>query len=96
MRNQRRIIDELEQFFDFFGEGRLIRKKHSRQAVNRFGFEGHVALGIEISVEMAAGFDPIVDFDAADLDHPVAAGRVEPGGFRIKDYLAHERIYSPA
>ena len=54
-----------------------------------FGFERHVALGIEISVEVAAGLDPVEDLDAADLDHAVAAGRVEAGGFGIEDDFPH-------
>ena len=40
------------------------------------GLERHVAVGIEISVEVAAGFDPVEHLDAADLDHPVAADRI--------------------
>ena len=57
--------------------------------MHRFGLERHVAVGIEISVEVAAGLDPVEHLDAADLDHPVAAGRIEPGGFGVEDDFPH-------
>ena len=71
----------------------LSDRKMVGQAVDRLGLERHVALGIEISVEVAAGLDAVEDLDAADLDHAVAAGRVEPGGFRIEDDFPHAANY---
>ena len=68
---------------------RLVRQEDVGEAVHRFGLERHVAFGIEISVEVAAGLDAIEDLDAADLDHAVAAGRVEASGFGIEDDLPH-------
>ena len=38
---------------------------------------------------MAAGLDPVEHLDAADLDHPVAARRVEPGGFGVENDFPH-------
>jgi hypothetical protein len=35
------------------------------------------------------GLDAVEDLDAADLDHPVAAGRVQARGFRIENNLTH-------
>ena len=64
------------------------------EAVHHLGLERHVAFGIEIGVEMAAGLDAVEDLDAADLDHPVAAGRVEPGGLGVEDDFPHERNLS--
>ena len=67
----------------------LSDRKIVGQPVDRFGLARHRPLGIEISVEVAAGLDPVEDLDAADLDHAVAAGRVEPGGLGIEDDFAH-------
>ena len=54
-----------------------------------FSLKGHVAIWIEVGVEMTAGLDSIVDLDAPDLDHPVAASRVETSRFRIEDNFPH-------
>ena len=74
----------------------LSDRKMVGQAVDRLGLERHVALGIEISVEVAAGLDPVEHLDAADLDHAVAAGRIEARGFGVEDDFPHARIYRPA
>ena len=74
------------------GKARLVRQEQVGQAVDRLGLERHVAFGIEIGVEVAAGLDPVEDLDAADLDHPVAAGRIEPRRFSVEDDFPHGRI----
>ena len=89
VRDERRILDEVEQLVDRLGKARLVRQEDARQAVHLLRFERHVALGIEVGVEMAAGFDAVDDLDAADLDHPVAAGRIEPGGFGVENDFPH-------
>ena len=94
--DQRRILDEVEQLVDLFDEARLVGQEDRGQAVHRLGFERHVALGIEIAVEMPAGFDAVEDLDAADLDHAVAADRVEPGRLGIEHDLPHGRNLSAA
>ena len=48
--------------------------------------------GIEITMEVAAGLDPIKNFDATDLDHAIAGGGVKAGGFGIEDNFPHSRI----
>ena len=80
-----------------FSEKRgLSERKRLREPVHCLGLEGHVALGIEISMEVAAGLDAVEDLDAADLDHAVAAQRVEARGFRIEDDFPHAtQIYRP-
>ena len=78
MRDQRQILDELEQILGRSAKQRLVRQEDVAQPVDCFGFGRHRPFGIEISVEVAAGFDPVENLDAADFDHPVAAGRVEP------------------
>ena len=76
MRDQRGIANEAEQFFGPFGEPRLVGKENGAEAMNRFGIARHLALRIEIGMEMPAGFNAIEHLDAADFDHPVAAGRI--------------------
>lgn len=57
--------------------------------MHHLGFEGHITVRIEISVEVSAGFDPIDDLDAANLDHPVAADGIETCCLGIKHDLTH-------
>ena len=57
--------------------------------MDRFRLEGHVAIGIEISMEMPAGFDAVINLNTADLDHAVAAQRVEPCRLRIENNFPH-------
>jgi hypothetical protein len=57
--------------------------------VHALGFDGHVAFGIEIGLEGAAGGEVIDEFDAADLDDAVAVARLEPCRFRVEDDLPH-------
>jgi hypothetical protein len=40
-------------------------------------------------VEVAAGFDPVENLDATDLDHPIAAGRIQTRGFGIEHDFPH-------
>jgi hypothetical protein len=54
------------------------------------GFGRHVALGIDVAVKSLAGRHPVEDFDAADLDQPVAAQGIEASGFGIENDFAHE------
>ena len=96
VRDQRRVGDELKQLFRPFRETRFVRQEDGAQAVNRFGFAWHRPFGIEVSVEVAAGLDPVEHFDTADLDHPVAAGGVEAGGLGIENNLPHGIFYRPA
>src|SRR5437762_1206070 len=53
----------------------------------RFG--RHVAFRIEVAVKGLAAREPIEELDAPDLDHAMAARRVEPGGLGIEHDLAH-------
>ena len=87
---------EIEQFPDLFAEPRLVGKEDGGEAVHRLGLERHVAIGIEIGVEMPAGFDAIEYLNAADLDHAVAAGGIEPCRFGIEDDFPHRGDYSRA
>src|SRR5690349_16237562 len=57
------------------------------------GFERHVPLWIEISVEVPARLDAVEDLGAADLDHAVAAHRVQSRSLRVEYDLPHGGIY---
>ena len=59
------------------------------EAVHRLRARRHVAFRIEISVVGLARRHAIIQFNAADLDHPVACLGVKAGGFRIKHNFTH-------
>src|SRR5437868_12930042 len=96
MRDQRRIPEEVEQLFGLVGEQRLVRHEGVAQTVYHLRFERHVPLGVEISVIVTAGLDSIDDLDTADLDHAIAAHRVEARGFRVEDDFSHGSNLSTA
>ena len=89
MRDQRRLADKLEQVLRALGKARLVGQKNGAEPVDGLGIARHLALGIEVSVEVAAGFDAVEDLDAADLDHAVAALGIDAGGFGVEHDLAH-------
>jgi hypothetical protein len=49
----------------------------------------HVALGIEIAVEGLAGWNPVDQLDAADLDQPMTLKGIDSGRLRIEHDFAH-------
>jgi hypothetical protein len=63
-----------------------------RETMHRLGLGRHVTAWIEVTMEVTAGLDPVKNFDATDLDHAVAGGGVEAGGFGIEDNFPHSRI----
>ena len=64
--------------------------KHSLDALcTRFGVARHLALGIEIGMEMPAGFDTVEHLHTADLDHAVTFGDLNSGGFGIENDFTH-------
>src|SRR3546814_376253 len=92
VRDERRIAEEFDQLVDARREQGLVRQKLDRQAVYRFGGGGHVAFGIEISVEGDAGFAAVDQLDTSDFDLPVPAPGVETRGFGIENNLAHRSL----
>jgi hypothetical protein len=60
--------------------------------MHRFGSGGHIARGIEITVESFAGHHPVNHFNASDFHHPVIALMIKSRGFGVKNYLAHSKI----
>ena len=90
MRDQRRILDEVEELLGFLRKARLVREEQVGEPVYFLRLERHVAFGIEIGVEMPAGLDAVKNFDAADLNHPVAAGRIQARSLGIENDFAHK------
>ena len=87
--DERRIADEFQELLDHFREQRLAGKELGRQAVHGKRFRRHVALGIDVAVKRLPGRHAVEDLDAADLDQPVAAQRIEARGFGIENDFAH-------
>jgi hypothetical protein len=52
----------------------------------------HVALGVDVAVKFAPSRDAIDDLDAADLDQPVTAQRIEPRRLGVENDLAQHRL----
>src|SRR3954451_21071152 len=73
VRDQRTILDEVEQLFGLVAEQRLVRKEGVGQAVHHLRFERHFPVRVEIWLISGPGLDPVDDLDTADLDHTVAA-----------------------
>jgi len=96
VRDQRAIAEKLDQLLDHVVEERLVRKEARAQPVDAFGVGRHVALGVDIMVQMPAGGHAVDQFDAADLDQPVSAREAEPRRFGIEHDFAHAALSSRA
>src|SRR5271167_3407616 len=98
VRDQKRIAEKSDQLFRLVGKQRLVLEEFAGEPVNLERLFRHVAFRIEIAMEHFAGRKTINEFDAADLDQPIALKGIEPGGFGIENDLAHEasRITSAA
>src|SRR5205809_3293195 len=97
VRDQRTVLDEIEQLLGSVGEQRLVRQEDGRKAVHHLRLERHVAFGVEIAMEVPPGLDAIDDLDAADLDHAVASKRIETRGFGVEDDFPHNvNLSAPA
>lgn len=87
--DQRRIFDEVEELLDFLEEARLVRKEDRRKTVDCLRIARHLPFGIEISVEMPASFDAVVNLYAADLDHAVTTGGAQASSLSVENDLPH-------
>ena len=92
VRNQRRIFDKTQELVGHVLEQRLVLQEIDGEAVHGDGVRMDIALGIEIAVELAAGWDAVDDLDAAELDQAIAAGRVEARGLGVEHDLAQHRV----
>ena len=63
--------------------------RNRREPVHLEGLVRHVALRIEVAVKHLAGRHAVEQLDAADLDQPIAAQRIEAGGFGVENDFAH-------
>src|SRR3546814_13265935 len=85
--------DLFDQLVDARGEQGFVRQELDRQAVHRFSGGGHVAFGIEISVEGNTGFAAVDQRDTSDLDQPVPVPGIETRGFGLDNHLAQRSVY---
>ncbi len=63
--------------------------------MHALGFDRHVAFGIEIELQGAAGGKMIHQLDAADFDDAVTFAGLEAGGFGIEDDFTHRLEFFP-
>ena len=87
--HQRRVAQEFQEFLHHMGEQRLVGQEFRRQAMHPLGFDGHVAFGIQIELQGAAGGDMIHQLDAADFHDAMPVARLKACGFGIEDDLTH-------
>jgi len=87
--DQRRVADEFDQLIDLVREQRLVLEEVEAEPVHLERRVRHIAFGIEVAVEGAAGWKAIDQLDAADLDQAVARVGVEPRGLGVEYDLAH-------
>ncbi len=87
--DQRRVGDEGQKVFRHGGEQRLVRQKFRRQTMHIEGFLRHVALWIKVDMEGLPGRHAIDHLDAADLDQPIAAERIEACRFGVENDFTH-------
>jgi hypothetical protein len=87
--HQRRVAEKGKEVIGDGGEHRLVGEELGGQAVHLLCLLRHLALRIDIAVEGLTGRHPIEDLDAADLDEPIAAQRIESGRFGVENNFAH-------
>ena len=87
--HQRGIAQELQEFFDHMREDGLVGQEVAGQAVDAGGLDRHIAFGVQVELQRAAGGKMIQQLDAADFHDPVALARLEARRFRVEDDLTH-------
>ncbi len=88
--DERRISDEAQKVVRDVGKSRLIGQKRIRQSVHGFRVGMHGAiLGIDVGVKLSSRRKAIEQFDAAELDQPVAGAGIEPCRLSVEHDLAH-------
>ncbi len=89
VRDQRTVIEKVEQIFDSIFEIGLVLKEPIAEPMNLLGNAWHCHARIEIGVIGVAGFNAVDQFDATDLDDPVALFRIKSGGLGIENDFTH-------
>jgi len=89
VRDQRRVLNEFQKVAGLLGEARFVGQEKVAEAVHFLRFEGHVAIGIKITVKMPARFDAVENLDATFLDYAVTAGRIEARSLGVENNFPH-------
>jgi hypothetical protein len=89
MDDQPTVADEFEELLDMRGERRMRRQELGREPVHRIGVLRHIALGIDVAMEDAAGRHVIDELDAADLDDAMPVIGIESRRLGVEHDLAH-------
>ena len=84
-------LDELDELARDLGELRLRREELVLDAVHLERAAVDFALGVDVAVKAVLRRPPIDELHAADLDDPMAGGRLEARCFGIQDDLTHQR-----
>ena len=95
MRDQRTIAQKLDQLVANLVEARLVGQERLRQAMHRERLDRHVAIGIEVAVEMPAGRHAVDQLDTANLHQPVPGTVAQAGCFGVKHDFAHALLIRP-
>ena len=83
------VADEIDELPRDLGEFRLVGEEGGRQPVDAEGGIRHLALGIDVAVEVAPRRDVVFKLDAADFDQAIAGQGIEAGGFGVEDDFTH-------
>ena len=89
MRDHLAAAQELQQFGRLAGEQRLAHQHRIADAVHALCAPIHLALRLQVGVELAAGELAIDQFDGTDFDHPVPQAVGDAGGFGIQYDATH-------
>ena len=81
--------DKREQLVGDGRKGGLVGEKFSSEPMHRKGVSRHIALGIDIAVELVPGGYVVRELQAGDLANPMPGMRVEPRRLGIDHHLAH-------
>ncbi|MCY1239087.1 hypothetical protein D9M72_518610 [compost metagenome] len=89
MDDQLGALDELEELVGDVLEARLAHQEFVGDAVYRDGAFIHLAVRLQVNVEVPPGQATAFHLDAADLDDTVAIGDRHAGGFSVQYYITH-------
>jgi CBS domain-containing protein len=97
---ERRVVDQQLRAFQVIPqrardlrELRLVGEESAGDAMDRLGAGLAGPLRIDVTVKVVLRRPPVLQLDAADLDHAVALRDFEAGGFGIEDDLPLHAIF---
>ena len=94
--DQPRVGEELQQLGHDLGKDRLVGEESRGEAVDSLRLGRHLAIRLQIALELAARRQMVDQLDGRDLDQPVTGIGIEAGGFSIENDLAHGESLCPA